>query len=134
MNFTSYINEPFYLVYNKSLNFIDLDSLFILPIPLNLTMVASFIELNWGKNCTINGNTLIVDWGLGTGIIQKYNYDSHGFATSLIQEMNGTKYLEYSLISVGGQDIPFGNYFIIPSIISIGLIVIFMRKRFKIKL
>lgn len=130
INYFSSYNEPFYLVYNNSLYFISTDTLLILPIPLNLTMVAYFIELDWSVDCTVDGNTLIVDWGSET--IDKYNYDSHGFASSLTREINNSKYLEYSLIGAGGQEIPYGNYYIIASIVSVAFMVIFVKKRFKI--
>ena len=124
-------NEPFYLVYNKSLNFMETDYFPIVPIPLNLTFIHNFIELKTLLDCTIEGNTIIIDWG--SGAKQKYNYNYRGIATSFIQEMNYTKYLEHTLVSAGEQEIAYGNYYIIISIISVAIIVIFLKKRFTIK-
>jgi len=129
-NSHSYYNEPFYLVYNNSLNFMETDYFPIVPVPLNLTFIHNFIELKTLLDCTIEGNTIIIDWGSGT--IQKYTYNSHGFATSFIQEINNTKYLEHSLVSTGGLEIPYGNYYIITGIVSVAIIVIFVKKRLKI--
>jgi len=130
-NYYSTYNEPLYFVYNNSLNFMETVTFLVVPVPLNLSFIHNFWETKIGKDCTIEGNTLIVDWGSGT--IEKFNYNSHGFAASFITEMNNTKYLEHSLVSAGEQEISYGNYFIIVGIVSAGIISIFLRKRCAIK-
>jgi hypothetical protein len=131
LNYHSSDNVPVYLVYNKTLNFMETDYFPIVPIPLNLTFVLKFAELKTGLNCSIEGNTLIIDWG--SGAKQKYNYNSKGITTSFIQEINYTKYLEHTLVSASVQEISYGRYYIVAGIISIAIISIFLKKRFKIK-
>ena len=123
----------YYCVYNASLQYIylpfNLAPPFILPIPLNLTMIAEHFISNWGAPTIVNGNSLIVD--MGGGYIQTFNYNSNGFCSSWTYDINGEQLLKYIL---GGGDgdgaIPYGNYFIIPTVISIAIIVIFIKKRY----
>ncbi|MFX1316312.1 MAG: hypothetical protein ACFE9T_10645 [Promethearchaeota archaeon] len=125
----------YYCVYNASLHYIylpfNLAPPFILPIPLNLTMIAEHFISNWGAPTTISGNSLIVD--VGSGSIQTFNYNSNGFCTSYTLDIYGEQVLKYSLGEGEGDGaIPYGEYFIVPTVITIGIIVIFIKKRYSI--
>lgn len=123
---TSYI-EPFLCVYNASLHYIYLEFPLIVPIPLNLTMIAEFMMAEWGGSAVVSGNAIVVTQ---YNVVQIYNYNSDGFCTSLTWDSGGERMLTFKLGGGGGGDeIPFDNYFIIPTVITIGVIVIFVKKR-----
>ncbi|MFX1296136.1 MAG: hypothetical protein ACFFD2_14965 [Promethearchaeota archaeon] len=129
-------NVPDYCVYNASLQYIyfpfALVPPFILPIPLNLTMIAEFIESYWAKPTVVSGNSIIVDIGVA-GQLFTFNYNSDGFCILFASEIGGELAYTYSLREGGGEEaIPFGNYFIVPTVISIAIIVIFIKKQHSI--
>jgi len=125
-NLYSLYNIPDYLVYNATLNYIYLDHKLILPIPLNLTLVKEFVE-NQGTNCSVVGNELVVDSGLGR--VDTYTYNSAGFATKIKATLNSSSFV-FKLGGTGAL-IPFGGYFVYPSIITVAVIIVIGRKRFK---
>lgn len=126
-----FVNDAdFYLVYNNTLNYLYLSRYFILPIPVNLTLVHDFIE-NGGNNCTVLGNDVAIDYGMGR--VDTFTYNSNGFAYIMKSTVNSSTFIFSSESEGPDEKIPFGNYYIIPSIICIIVIVIISKKRlFKI--
>lgn len=120
-----------YLAYNATLGFIELDWVLIIPIPIDLAMIALWCTVNIHPT-TVSGNSIIIDDG--EGWVENYTFNSDGFCTSWTWEDSGERILTYELESGGGgggggDEIPFGNCFIIPTVITIGIIVIFVKKR-----
>ncbi|MHA1192278.1 MAG: hypothetical protein ACTSP9_08285 [Promethearchaeota archaeon] len=81
---TTISNRPAYVAYNNSLDYINLQSHdpirphpMIIPIPLNLTLIAGFYE-SIGETCTIEGNTLIF---VRTNMTDEYTFNSDGILT-----------------------------------------------------
>ena len=121
-------NDPTHVVYNKSLPYFE-GTLWIIPIPLNLTLISEFYELIEGYPCTVDGNTLIIDWGLG--VLEKRNYNSNGFTTLRSVEINDTTITIYSLEGATGPIIHFGSYYIGFSIIGVAIMTLIVKKRLK---
>ncbi|MFX1316310.1 MAG: hypothetical protein ACFE9T_10635 [Promethearchaeota archaeon] len=119
----------YYCVYNASLHYVYLDLLFIVPIPLNLTMIAEFIIMDTGNSAVVSGNSIIID--NGAVFIETYNYNSNGFCTSYTVDYEGKRLFTFKLEG-GEEEIIFGNYFFIPTVITIGIIVIFIKRRYAI--
>jgi len=94
------VNVSDYCAYNASLQYIyfpfPLVPPFILPIPLNLTMSAEFIESYWSKPAVVSGNSIIVDIGIA-GQILTFNYNSNGFCILLTSEIGDELVYTYSL-------------------------------------
>ena len=100
----------------------------IIPIPINLVLIAEYIILR-GDYCSITGNTLDVDYGYNrTG---KYTYNSNGFTTKFEYKEIGITQCIIKLVS-GETMIEFGNYYIIITLITLicGIIIIKKRNRF----
>lgn len=81
---TTISNRPAYIAYNNSLYYIKLqshDSIrphpMIIPIPLNLTLIAGYYE-SIGENCIIEGNTLIF---VRSGMTDEFTFNSDGILT-----------------------------------------------------
>ncbi|MFX1315294.1 MAG: hypothetical protein ACFE9T_05485 [Promethearchaeota archaeon] len=117
-----------WLVYNATLHYLYIeDLLFIVPIPLNLTLVAEA----WGEPIyTIEGRTYTTNPGSGYDVIFKFNSD--GFVTNYIRYYEGEKLYEYTL-GGGEEEIPFGNYFLLVSIIAIISVILIIKKQQLIK-
>ncbi len=119
---------PTYIVYNKSLNYICFEPNYlpdIVPIPLNLTLVAAYYETQ-GKNCSIQNNTLISSTELDRW---EYTYDSNGIAT-LIEWKGGD---QLGVRMELGECIPFGSLGLVFSTIAIISIIISINKRVLLK-
>ncbi|MFX1410581.1 MAG: hypothetical protein ACFFA6_09525 [Promethearchaeota archaeon] len=114
-----------WIIYNASLHYLYIqDYIFIVPIPLNLTLVAEA----WGEPMyTIDGNVFTTNPGSGFDVVYKFNSD--GFVTNYIRYYEGEKLYEYTLGGGGEEEIPFGNYYLLISIIAVISIILIMKKR-----
>jgi hypothetical protein len=122
--------ESNFLIYNATLEYFNMSlgmPPFIVPIPLVLDLIADWMESEYTGTAVVSGNSIIFYRGLFT---ETLNYNSDGFCTSYTNDYEGERILTYELEGGGGGDeIPFDNYFIIPTVITIGVIVIFVKKR-----
>jgi len=121
-------NVPDFVVYNASLQYINLIELYIVPIPLNLSMIAEYYE-GKGHTCTIDGTTLTIDY-FGEPVYDVYKFNSNGFATTITMFYGGE--IEY-IFQLGGaeeSEIPFGNYYILFSILTVICLIIVVKKRY----
>jgi hypothetical protein len=133
-NFTSIVNYPEYMVYNKSLNFIEYNNsipalhsfkAFIIPFPLNLTLIADYFE-SLGDTCEVDGNKLRFIDG---NEVRENTYNSDGILTKYEWRADGTLAMQYKLAGPSKDEIPFGNFFLLFTIITVlALIVIFRKK------
>ncbi len=133
-----------YLAANETQNYLWFSSYFlvdfralIIPTPINLQLVASTLSNSPRyTNHTINGNRLMIisDGGMTKHV---FYYSTSGFATSLEGYFIEALAVRYELITPidgDGGEIPFGYFFIIPSVISIVIVVLFVKKRHSIKI
>ena len=96
-----YINS-LYMVYNKTLNFLNWSEdalqegfLFLFPTPLNFTLIQESIEANTAFNTSVDGQKLILDYG-NTTIIE-HTIDSSGFSKVIEKITNGTTIFKWEL-------------------------------------
>ncbi|MFX1281754.1 MAG: hypothetical protein ACFFA3_20565 [Promethearchaeota archaeon] len=119
--------RPFWVVYNVTLGFIDIvffTEIFIIPIPLNLTMICGFIESTWGGTCNSSGNQMVYEDVILT---LHYNFNSNGILTEMITYFGDVKHTIFKLS--GAKQISFGYLYILLSFISIAIISLTIIKR-----
>ena len=125
---TTYTNYPEYVVYNQSLHFIELETPHIIPIPLNLTLLAEYYK-SLGKNCTVEGNTLIFDDGV---VREQHTYNSDDILTNYRWKHTDGRDSRWGLLGTGEIDVPL-PIIIIASISIVGVIgvvsLILLRRR-----
>jgi hypothetical protein len=133
------VTNMFYLAANETQNYLHFNlnwlnaiygTPFVIPTPINITLVAEALHAAGGYSTydySIDGNTITFNT---THYTAKYTFNSGGFLTVCsaysFGELSMKAVLESSA-NVGG--IPFGIYFLIPTVSSIAAIVIFVKKR-----
>ncbi|MFX1314837.1 MAG: hypothetical protein ACFE9T_03170 [Promethearchaeota archaeon] len=128
------INNSLYLAANETESYLYFDygnfmMPFVIPTPINLLLVATTITAFPDiLSYTIDGNTIIFTEDDGT-TTDEYTFNSNGFLTVGIVKDSGVMVGKFELGGGGDDEIPFGIYFIIPTVISIAVIVIFVKKR-----
>ena len=117
--------ESPYIVYNKSLNHLYMEDTInpIVPIPLNLTLIADTVG-----DCTIDGNT--ITWNTDPEEHREYTFNSTGIATSWKYIENSTTVCIYRLENGNGEElaIPSGFYYILPSICAVVCLIIIVKR------
>ncbi len=106
---TTITNRPVYVAHNNSLFYIKLQSHdairphpMIIPIPLNLTLVAGYYE-SIGETCTIEGNTLIF---VRTNMTDEFTFNSDGILTEYVYINNDNLSMRMVLMGPSGGNIP----------------------------
>ncbi|MFX0027401.1 MAG: hypothetical protein ACFE8M_13445 [Candidatus Hermodarchaeota archaeon] len=126
------IYEPsgFYLAANETQDYLYFGDMahwlpFVIPTPINLTLVASALDLViFADSYSIDGNTITFNLG---PLIDKFTFNDNGFLS--VAEVYDMGELSLRLVYDEGSKIPFDNYFIIPTFVTIAIIVIFVKKR-----
>ncbi|MFX1479430.1 MAG: hypothetical protein ACFFCI_14955 [Promethearchaeota archaeon] len=121
-------SRTFWVVYNFTLGYIDIEfytEIFIVPIPLNLTMICAFIESTWGGTCNSSGNQMVYEDQIFTW---HYNFNSNGILTKMITYLDDTKFMTFELSNAGLQ-ISFGYLYILLSFISVAIISLTIKRR-----
>ena len=102
-------NRPVNLAYNKSLHFIKIEQYphnipfpMIIPIPLNLTLIAGHYE-SLGDTCMIEGNTLIF---VRTNMTDEFTFNSDGILTQYVWISNDNLGMRMVLMGPSGDNIP----------------------------
>ncbi|MFX1314836.1 MAG: hypothetical protein ACFE9T_03165 [Promethearchaeota archaeon] len=136
VNNTGWITlEPsaLYLAANETQDYIYFNEfalweVFAIPTPINLVLVAAALDLAVGPDSySIDGNTIILDFGYGDA--REYTFREDGFLSVGEDYYDGELYSRIVYGGGGGDEIPFGIYFLVPTISSIAVIVIFIKKR-----
>ncbi|MFX1410650.1 MAG: hypothetical protein ACFFA6_09870 [Promethearchaeota archaeon] len=128
------INNTLYLAANETegflyINYDYFNIPFLIPTPINLPLVATTLAASPDiASYSINGNTIIFDLTDGYTTYE-YTYNSNGFITVGIYKEYDEMQIKFELGGGGGDEIPFGIYFIVPTVISIAVIIIFVKKR-----
>jgi len=116
-----------YIVHNATQHYFysPTTNLFIIPTPLNLTMICDFFETE-GYACTRDGTKIIAEI---FDEVHTYKYNSTGFLTKYTFSEDNELIYVYGLNGNGGGDtIPFGYHFLIFAIIGT-LALIYLEKR-----
>ena len=127
-------NRPTFVAYNKSLHYIKLYRPYIIPIPLNLTLIAGYYE-SLGDTCMIEGNTLIIEIsGQPAGNTDEFTFNSDGILTEYVWISNDNLGMRMVLMKPSGGDLPLPLRII--AVVSIaggigvaGVSIILLRKR-----
>jgi hypothetical protein len=134
---TTTTNRPVYVVYNKLLHFIKLqshDSIrpfpMIIPIPLNFTLIAEYYE-SIGETCTIERNTLNF---VRPGMTDEHTFNSDGILTKYEYINNDNMLMRMVLLEPSGGDLPLPLIIIAVVLIAggigvAGVSIILLRKR-----
>ncbi|MFX1410649.1 MAG: hypothetical protein ACFFA6_09865, partial [Promethearchaeota archaeon] len=128
------INNSLYLAANETENYLYFDygnlyMPFIIPTPINLLLVATTITAFPNMaSYSIDGNTITFNLTDGYTTYE-FTYNSNGFITVGIYKEYGDMEMKFELGGGGDDEIPFGIYFIVPTVISIAVIIIFVKKR-----
>jgi len=125
-------NRPTFVAYNKSLHYIKLYRPYIIPIPLNLTLIAGYYE-SLGDTCMIEGNTLIIEIsGQPAGNTDEFTFNSDGILTEYVWISNDNLVMRMVLMGPSGGDLTL-TIIIIASISIVGVIgvvsIILLRRR-----
>jgi hypothetical protein len=125
----------FYLAYNKTENFLNWSAIayqraniYLSPTPVNLTLIGNAVESAGLWNYTLNDDMITFDYGNGTTVDLIIN--SQGISTT-IESFNLTQTVykwvldEAKVIVI----IPMGNYFLLFSAASIGVIIYYTKKK-----
>ncbi|MBY8978797.1 MAG: hypothetical protein KGD72_00270 [Candidatus Lokiarchaeota archaeon] len=128
--------NSFYMAYNKTLNFLNWSSegffngnLFVFPTPVNLTLIGEAVKREGFLNYSTIGEKIVFDY-YGNSTSFEISINSAGFSTIIEKITNGTTIYRWEL---NEEDIiikvPFGNSFLIITIVSIIPLVIFTKKK-----
>ena len=126
-------SAPYWIVYNFTLSYIYYQyfiDIYIVPIPLNLTMICEYIESLTSQTCYSVGNQIFLEF-LNNTIECKFNSD--GILTKVIIYMDDIKYATIELERSAKLQISFGHYYILISIIAMVAITIIVKKRNRIR-
>jgi hypothetical protein len=127
----------FYMAYNSTLGFLNWSSLsyrganmYIIPIPMNLTLVGDAIKSANFLNYSIDNNKLVLDYG-NLSIVE-ITLNSQGISTIIESITNGSTVYKWEL----NKDkfiiiIPMGNYFLFFGVLTISIYLIRVKKKIK---
>ncbi|MFX0076512.1 MAG: hypothetical protein ACFE96_13805, partial [Candidatus Hermodarchaeota archaeon] len=129
--------NSFYMAYNKTLGFLNWSkesyfngNLFLVPTPVNLTLIGETVKAAGPLNYSINGTKIIFDYGNNTRI--EVTIDSSGVSTLIEKITNNTTIYKWELNT---EEIiikvPLGNYFLAISILTISVIILFKNRKLK---
>jgi len=125
LGWETWMDNEFCVAANKTQNYIALDYYMypvIIPTSMNLTFVAEAI---YAYNYSIVDNTIIENWG--DGDTAEYTYNTKGFLTKYVYNSEGI--LTYKFVLDTGDDaIPFGNFFLIFTVISV-IALVYLKKQ-----
>ncbi|MHA1296657.1 MAG: hypothetical protein ACTSRH_07955 [Promethearchaeota archaeon] len=131
--------NTFYMAYNKTKNFLNWSmisyrqaNIYLVPIPVNLTLIGDAIASAGFLNYSISGDKLVLDYRNSTIVQLTINPD--GISTTIEKITNGSLVYKWELnTSKIIVVIPLGNSFIIYVIISIVSLTILLKKKMKLK-
>lgn len=125
----------FYLAYNKTENFLNWSAIayqganiYLVPTPVNLTMIGAAVQSAGFWNYTFDDDMITFDYGNGTTV--ELTINSKGISKT-IESFNLTKTVyrwelnEDDVVII----VPMGNYFLYFTLISIGVILVYVKKR-----
>lgn len=127
--------NSFYMAYNKTLNFLNWSeegffrgNLFLFPTPVNYTLIGEAVKSAGFLNYSINGEKLTLDDGNNTKI--ELTINSSGISTIIEKITNTTTIYRWEL---NEEEIiikvPFGNNYLLITIVSIISLVVLTKKK-----
>jgi len=129
------VDNELYMAANNTQNYLTFEEYgyypaVIIPTPINITLVAEVLEsIEFPDNYSIVGNTIILDHG--NGYTAEYTFNTNGFLTTFVQKEDGEMSFKFVLDTGGEAAIPFGNYFLIFTVISVIALVYLKKQKIK---
>ena len=124
----TFMDNELYMAANQTQNYLVflkyMNAPVIIPTPINLTLVAKATY-----NSSVVNNTIISHWGAGYS--DESTYNTKGFLTTYVVNVNGTMESKFVLDTGGDAVIPFGNYFLIFTVISVIALVYLKKQKIK---
>ena len=130
-----YQDNMFYMAYNSSLRFLNWSSIsyrganmYLIPIPINLTLVGDAIKSAGFLNYSIDNKKLILDYGNLT--IVEITMSPEGISTIIESITNGSTVYKWKL----NDDefiliIPIGNYFLFFGVLTSSIYLIRIKRK-----
>ena len=125
-SYESLIHDP-WVVYNSTLKYISyrhFSELYMIPIPLNTSMICEFIETSHGQTCECSENRI----NFSNLYINDYQFNSNGMLTTMTFYENEIKIAIYKLKG-SRQQISFGFLYILLSFITIAVIALTIKRK-----
>jgi len=128
-------DNMFYMAYNSSLSFLNWSSIsyrganmYLIPIPINLTIVGDAIQSAGILNYSIDNNKLILDYGNLT--IVEITMSPLGISTTIESITNGSTIYRWDLIEEKVIIIiPMGNYFLFIGVLTSSIYLIRVKRK-----
>lgn len=121
--FSAPSDGPF-LRYNASMHFLYVGNPYIVPIPLNMTLLNETINSYGSVTAAFSGSTINITYG---DHVSSYTYNANGICTSIL-EKTSTWQVTWEL-ETSYTNIPFGNYFLLIMTISVVVLAFIIKKR-----
>jgi len=121
------VDNELYMAANQTQNYLAFEEYWnyvvIIPTPIDLTLVA---EAMYAYNYSIVNNTIIENWG--SEYSDEWTFNDKGFLTTHVSKEDGIMSLNIVLDTGGDAAIPFGNYFLIFTVISV-IALVYLKKQ-----
>ncbi|MFW9879874.1 MAG: hypothetical protein ACFFG0_42920 [Candidatus Thorarchaeota archaeon] len=125
----TFIDNKLYMAANNTQNYLAFENYnypVITPTPINLTLVAKAM---YDFNYSIVDNTIIENNIYG--IWYEFTFNTKGFLTKGILKQDGIMYMKF-VLATGGDAIPFSNFFLIFTVISV-IALVYLKKQNSIR-
>ena len=133
LGWSTNVDNELYMAANTTQNYLAFEEYWlyvvIIPTPINLTLVAEVLKsIEYAYNYSIVDNTIILNYG--DEYSDEYTFNTEGFLTTHVQKYEGVMTSKL-VLATGGDAIPFGNYFLIFTVISVIALVYLKKQKIK---
>ena len=127
------MDNELYMAANQTQNYLAFEeywlNIVIIPTPINLTLVAEVLKImDYFYNFSVVGNTIILSIDEYS---DEYTFNTEGFLTTKVQKDEGVVTWKLVLDTGGEAAIPFGNFFLIFTVISVIALVYLKKQKIK---
>jgi len=128
------VDNELYMAANTTQNYLAFQEywlyIVIIPTPINLTLVAEVLKsIEYADNYSIVDNTIIIN--LNDEYSEEHTFNTEGFLTTSVDKDEGVMTSKLVLDTGGDDAIPFGNYFLIFTVISVIALVYLKKQKIK---
>jgi len=128
------MDNELYMAANTTQNYLDFEDywlyIVIIPIPINLTLVAEVLKsIEFADNYSIVDNTIILN--VYDEYSEEHTFNTEGFLTTSVGKYDGEMDSKLVLDTGGDVAVPFGNYFLVFMVISVIALVYLKKQKIK---